>query len=258
VCSQLWGEAGIGKSRLVAEVRRHSSRSIAWLEGRGLSYAQNTPYSVIGQLIRRGAGINEADTESAAREALRKEIIEVCGIDHVDAIYPFVATALGMRVAGYDSVLGGSSSEALQTEIFRALRSLVTALAHRTPIVLVLEDLQWSDRASIAALDNLLPIAEEHPVLYMLVARPETDAPSWMLRQKVATVHAHLHTDVNLGPLSAQASTDLAMKLLETDRLHEDLRRSWRRLREFRCSSRNSRSRSWSRASWSVTPLAGG
>jgi class 3 adenylate cyclase/tetratricopeptide (TPR) repeat protein len=220
----LWGEAGIGKSRLVAEVRRHSSRSIAWLEGRGLSYAQNTPYSVIGQLIRRGAGINEADTESAAREALRKEIIEVCGIDHVDAIYPFVATALGMRVAGYDSVLGGSSSEALQTEIFRALRSLVTALAHRTPIVLVLEDLQWSDRASIAALDNLLPIAEEHPVLYMLVARPETDAPSWMLRQKVATVHAHLHTDVNLGPLSAQASTDLAMKLLETDRLHEDLR----------------------------------
>ena len=193
------------------------------MEGRGLSYAQNKPYSIIGQLIRRASGINQADPESAAREALRKKIIEVCGEDQVEAIYPFVATVLGLRVEGYDSVLGRSSSELLQGEIFRALRSLITALAQRSPLVMVLKDLHWSDRASIAALDNLLPLAEEHPVLYALVARPDADAPSWGLRQKIQTVHAHVHTDVNLGPLSPEASSDLAMKLLGTDHLPVDL-----------------------------------
>jgi class 3 adenylate cyclase/tetratricopeptide (TPR) repeat protein len=219
----LWGEAGIGKSRLLAEVRSRSLDSIIWMEGRGLSYAQNKPYSIIGQLIRRASGINEADPESVARDTLRKKIIDVCGEDQVEVIYPFVATALGLRVEGYDSVLGRSSSELLQSEIFRALRSLITALAQRSPLVMVLEDLHWSDRASIAALDNLLPLAEEHPVLYALVARPDADAPSWGLRQKIQTVHAHVHTDVNLGPLSPEASSDLAMKLLGTDHLPVDL-----------------------------------
>jgi tetratricopeptide (TPR) repeat protein len=220
----LWGDAGIGKSRLLAEVRRHTSRLITWIEGRGLSYAQNTPYSIIGQLIRRAAGINEADTENTAQKALQKEIIEVCGADRVDAIYPFVAIALAMRVGDDDTVLRRLSSEALQTEIFRALRALITALAHRSPLVLVLEDLHWSDRASIAALDNLLPLAEEHPVLYILVARPDTDAPCWALRQKIETLLAHVHTDVDLRPLSPEDSSGLAMKLLETDHLPVDLR----------------------------------
>ena len=217
----LWGEAGMGKSRLLAELRGRSSRSITWIEGRGLSYAQHTPYSIIGQLIRRSARISEADTGGAARSALRNRISDVCGAEAAESIYPFVATALGMQVQGAEAIK--ASGEALQTEIFRALGSVVTALAQRGPLVLVFEDLHWSDRASIAALDSLLPLAEEYPVLFLLVARPDTDAPSWTLRQKIQTVYAHLHHDVTLGPLTADASSDLAMRLLETERLPRDV-----------------------------------
>jgi class 3 adenylate cyclase len=39
----IWGEAGIGKSRLVAELRRRAPPTVTWLEGRALSYAQNAP-----------------------------------------------------------------------------------------------------------------------------------------------------------------------------------------------------------------------
>ena len=77
------------------------------MEGRGLSYAQNKPYSIIGQLIRRASGINEADPESAARDTLRKKIIEVCGEEKTTVIYPFVATVLGLRVEGYDFRVSG-------------------------------------------------------------------------------------------------------------------------------------------------------
>src|SRR4051812_30502537 len=58
----IWGEAGIGKSRLVAELHRCAPPTITWLQGRALSYAESAPYSIIGQQIRRAAGIRVSDT----------------------------------------------------------------------------------------------------------------------------------------------------------------------------------------------------
>jgi class 3 adenylate cyclase/tetratricopeptide (TPR) repeat protein len=225
----IWGEAGIGKSRLLAEVRRQSSDPMTWLEGRGLSYGQNTPYSIIAQQLRRAAGIEEGDTERTARHRLRDMIVDACGLDEAPTVYPFLATAMGMKLEDREEALIKQfSSEALQTEIFRALRMLVGATTDRTPLVLIFEDLHWSDRASIAALDSLLPLADDRPILYVLVARPDTEAPSWTLRHKVETMYPHAHTSVNLGPLSEEASSTLVMRLLDTDHLATELREMFR------------------------------
>lgn len=221
----IWGEAGIGKSRLLAELRRVLPPSITWLEGRALSYGQNMPYSTIGQQIRQAAGIGLDDSERSARDKLREMIFQECGVDEGRAVYVFVATALGMNLEGpEDAAVRQFTSEALQREIFRALRTLVSSTAERAPLVLVFEDLHWSDRASIAALHNLLPLVEEHPVLYILVARPDTEMSSWTLRQKIETLYPHLHVNVDLGPLSAEASSDLAMRLLKVEYLPIELR----------------------------------
>jgi class 3 adenylate cyclase/tetratricopeptide (TPR) repeat protein len=221
----IWGDAGIGKSRLLAEARRHAPSAITWLEGRSLSYAQNTPYSIISQMIRRAAQIDEADPEQAARLSLREFVSRSCGRANIGAVYPYLASAMGMKMESRDETrLKRSSSEALQTKTLKALIALVKATAGRQPIVLIFEDMHWCDRASIAALDGLLPLAEDYPILYVLVARPDTDAPSWSLRQKIETTFAHHHTSINLGPLSPAASIDLAMQLLSTDRLTADLR----------------------------------
>jgi len=221
----LWGEAGIGKSRLVAEVRRLAPDTLRWLEGRGLSYARNTAYSVIGQLVQHAAGITESDPDLVARAALHEMLVRVCGAEEATADYPVLAAAIGMKPGPDDGpALPSSSSEAIQTEIFRVLRSVLTRTTEQSALIVVFEDLQWSDRASIAALDSLIPLAEELPILFVLVARPDTDAPSWAVRQKIETLYGHLHTDVSLGPLSQQASSDLAMRLLQTDHLPADLR----------------------------------
>jgi len=222
----IWGEAGIGKSRLLAEARRLPPSFRDWLEGRGLSYAQNTPYSIISQQIRRAAGVTEADTERSARERLRTLIVQVCGVERIDAVYPYIATAMGMRLDGRErSMIEKSSSETLQTEILRSIRALVAARTERSPMVLIFEDLHWSDRASIAALDNLLPLAEEQSVLFVIVARPDPDGPSWALRQKIETRYAHCHTALHLGPLSERESSQLAMELLHVGHLSTDLRK---------------------------------
>jgi predicted ATPase len=220
----IWGEAGIGKSRLVAELRRRAPPTITWLEGRALSYEQHAPYSIIGRQLRRGAGIRVGDTERSARAKLRDLVTRECGPDQGPTIYPFIATALAMRLEESEATLvEGLSGDSLQYEVVHALRTLVGATARRAPLVLVYEDLHWSDQASTAAIDELLPLAENHPVLYVLVARADPQAPSWTLGKKIETSYPHRHTSMNLGPLSGPASASLAMNLLKADSLPTEL-----------------------------------
>jgi class 3 adenylate cyclase/tetratricopeptide (TPR) repeat protein len=222
----IWGEAGIGKSRLVAELHRCAPPTITWLQGRALSYAENAPYSIIGQQIRRAAGIRVGDTESSAQAKLRDMLARACGPDQAPAAYPLIATALAMRLEESEaSMLGGLSGDRLQHEVVRALRTLVAATARRAPLVLVFEDLHWSDQASTAAIEELLPLAEDHPILYVLVARPDKQVPSWLLREKIEELYFRRHTSISLGPLSGQASAGLAMDLLNADSLSPGLRK---------------------------------
>ena len=222
----IWGEAGIGKSRLVAELHRRAPPTITWLEGRALSYTQNAPYSIIGQEVRRSAGIHVDDSEHSAREKLRDMVTREGGPDQAATVYPFIATALGMHLEEPEArLVDGFSADELQREILRALRALVSATARRAPLVLVFEDLHWSDRASIAAIDALLPLAEDYPILYVLVARSDTEAPAWALLQKIQTIYPHLHAHAALGPLSAEASATLAMNRLGTSFLPTELRK---------------------------------
>ena len=221
----IWGEAGIGKSRLLTELHRRAPPTFIWLEGRAISYTQTAPYSIIGQEVRRSAGIQVDDSDRAAHDKLRAMVTRECGPDQAATVYPFVATALGMHLEKAEAhLVEGVPADELQREIFRALRTLISATARRAPLVLVFEDLHWSDRASIAAIDALLPLAEDDPILYVLVARPDTEAPSWALLQKIQTIYPHLHTHVILGPLSADASATLAMDRLGTNSLPIELR----------------------------------
>jgi class 3 adenylate cyclase/tetratricopeptide (TPR) repeat protein len=221
----IWGEAGIGKSRLVAELHRRVPPTVTWLEGRALSYAQNAPYSIIGRQLRRAAGIRVGDTERSARAKLRDLVTRECGPDHALSVYPFIAAALAMRLEESEAALiEGLSGDRLQQQVFRALRTLIGAAARRAPLVLVFEDLHWSDQASTAAIEELLALAEDQPILYVLVARPDTQAPSWALGQRIETSYPHRHTSITLGPLSGEASASLAMNLLEVDSLPSEVR----------------------------------
>jgi class 3 adenylate cyclase len=131
----IWGEAGIGKSRLVAELYRRAPATITWLEGRALSYAQNAPYSIIGRQLRRAAGIRVGDTDRSARAKLRDLVTRECGPEEGPTIYPFIATALAMRLEASEAALvEGLSGDPLQHEIVRALRTLVGATARRAPL----------------------------------------------------------------------------------------------------------------------------
>src|SRR5215208_3569220 len=66
------GEAGLGKSRLLAEVRKSATAdarpSVAWLEGRALSYEQAVTYYPWRQVIREAIGAREGEAPEVVRE----------------------------------------------------------------------------------------------------------------------------------------------------------------------------------------------
>ena len=91
--------------------------------------------------------------------------------------------------------------DAVQHQTFDWLYQLVCALARERPLCLVLEDLHWSDEATLALLDELLPAAEQAAVGFLLVHRSDPDHPAWQLVDRARRRFRHLFLELELEPL---------------------------------------------------------
>jgi len=197
------GDAGIGKSRLLLELRALAERGgIRWLEGRCVSYGESLPYWPLRDLLRSewiGAGADEA--ELRVRVGLRRRVEQVFG-DAADEAYPYLGTLLGLSLEREAAAhVGDLSPEALQWRTFEVVSDLFARLAEEGPLVLALEDLHWADATSVQLLEQLLRLAEDCAVLLVLSLRPERDHPAWGLREQAAREFPHLLRELQLVPL---------------------------------------------------------
>ncbi len=194
------GEAGIGKSRLVVELRRSLSDALC-LEGHCLPYATPIPYLPLGELLRSACAIVETDGPEGIREKLRATL-DRAGMDAV-ALSPYLLRLLVPGEGG--DALGGLSPEVIKARTFEALRELSRRLAGLSPLVLVVEDLHWVDRISEEYLATLVDVVAGARILLVTTHRPGY-RPPWMDRSYA--------TQVALQPLSAQESLSLARDVI--------------------------------------------
>jgi len=119
----LIGEAGIGKSRLVAEVREKEIRHrIVFLEGRCISIGRNFSFYPFNILLQNWAGINENDNEGIAFEKLERSVSEVLGENTQDAL-PFIAAISGIALPQiYDRRVRELEGEALEILILKSMK----------------------------------------------------------------------------------------------------------------------------------------
>jgi predicted ATPase/DNA-binding SARP family transcriptional activator/class 3 adenylate cyclase len=251
----LVGDAGIGKSRLVAEIRNTvrqpadlrsdpksptdlqsglKSANLTWLEGRCLSYTETEAYRLWGDVLRALLAVSvpisgPADTDAgtmvtAVRDALRDRVRALCG-EGAAEVYPLLARMLALPLEEEaEARLRGLDGQSLRTLTFRAWETLLECVANQRPLVLVGEDLHWADPTSLALLEHLLPLAERLPLLVVCVFRPLTDHGCWQIREVAAREFRHLHTDLWLEALTEGQSVELVGHLLRVEDLPSALR----------------------------------
>ena len=84
------------------------------------------------------------------------------------------------------------------------------ALARERPLCLVFEDLHWADESTLELLEELLTMAEEEAIGFVLLYRSEREHRSWGLGQHARRRYPHRYDELELVPLDAEASRLLA------------------------------------------------
>ena len=222
----LIGEAGLGKSRLVAEARQTLSSTLTWAEGRALSYTEGMSYWIVRDLLSALIGVRIDTPLSEVGTALHK-IIEGLFPEPAQAaeIHPFLARLLDVPLEEATvERIKYLTPEALQGRMFQAFREYVRAQSQTQPLILVWEDLHWADPSSLRLLETLLPLTKEIPLLLLLIFRSRSEGQAWQFHERMIGEHGANYQVINLFPLSRDESTQLVQSLLKIENLPEEIR----------------------------------
>ena len=213
------GEPGLGKTRLLTEWKDAtdqalSAHSLRWIEGHCLSYGQSLAYHLLQSLLRSLLNVSAQIGEAETRAALFKLTVEFLGENAIDS-YPYLAHLLSLKLEGQAlERVQQLDPQLLQTQYLMSLRRLLTALSARQPLGLLLEDIHWADPSSVELLGKLLSLANEAPILFCFVTRPEREVPGWKLVNTARDVLGGRLTELTLRELTEADSQQLVANLL--------------------------------------------
>jgi len=160
------GEAGVGKTRLVAEFLA-AARDTSRLRARCSSYETETPYALVADLVRRTFDLQETDDVERARELVAK------GLARLDLRAQESATVMLLEVLGYPT---GSAldPEAKRRLLISVLRQLIRQRSTKAALIIILEDTHWIDPASAAALTELVKAVANRRCVILSTSRVST------------------------------------------------------------------------------------
>ncbi|HSM59646.1 MAG TPA: AAA family ATPase, partial [Longimicrobiales bacterium] len=216
------GEAGLGKSRLVAELREQVDGvpGLVWFEGRSLSYGQALPYHPWKQIGRQFIQADPEDGPDVVREKLAR-FVEHTGLSR--DYLPFYETMMSVESEESLAALAPYEGEvrvaAAADAVIAAVRAGMTADEQATACLLVFDDIHWADRASLELVARTATLAASHPLLVLCVARPDRAAGSWTLLDRLREECGDAFLRIDLHPLDGEAAGELLTNLVGMDDL---------------------------------------
>ena len=208
------GEPGLGKSRLIDELRAEwqgaPNGHAPWIESRGISFDTSRPYGQFQQRVQQLFGVREDDPRDVVMEKLSRS-----PEGYPQDMHVLVRRAVEILLAiGSESEGPELEGEALKRELFDAVTSIWRRLASDGPTVMVFDDMHWVDPASAELLSHLFQLTDEVPILFLCATRPERQSPAWQVKQLAETDYPHRYTELALSPLSSDDGDTLVSSLL--------------------------------------------
>jgi adenylate cyclase len=190
----LAGEAGTGKSRLLAEFLArldeggHLARTAV---RRAVCSSLGEPtYGVFAALFREGYGVEPGDSLDVARQKLAEGLSSLgAQAEIAQTITPVLSYLLGVEEARPRDL----DPEQLKRQIVLAARTLVERRLERGPIVVIVDDFHWADTASVDLLRDIVDHLADRRLMMVVSHRP--DARPLLMARAAQTM-------IRLAPLS--------------------------------------------------------
>ena len=196
----IWGEPGIGKSRLVREfTRRVEASSGRVLVGRSLPYGESSVFEAFAQQVRTLAGILPTDSKPMAREKLARTVSDLVPTEEQRNVTDSISLLAGLAAKG-------STSD--RNSRFSGVQEFVESAARSTPTVFLFEDLHWASSSLLDLIESITTRSTNVPALFVAVARPlllET-RPNWSQSNSGSS-------EIRLESLANKDADDLARRL---------------------------------------------
>jgi class 3 adenylate cyclase/tetratricopeptide (TPR) repeat protein len=180
------GAAGLGKSRLIAELRRElAPQQIRFFQVAGLAHNQLTPFYLAASFLRSLLQIAGSDPLPVQQEQVLRYLQQA----HVPAhLHGFLLHALSLPTGDVATTarLDYLDPAMLQRQTHAAIRQVVLSETGRGPLVLVFDDLHWIDQSSRDFLEYLLETSADVPLLAILISRDFAAVPGLPALQEAA------------------------------------------------------------------------
>ena len=168
------GEAGAGKSRLLAELLARladdSRFAATGLRRAACSSLGEPTYATFGALFREAYRVEADDSLEVARHKLQQGLRALgADADETDAVAQVLNYLLGIEAARPLDI----EPEQLQRQITLAARALLERRLAQQPLMVVVDDLQWADAASVDLLGEVVDQLADRPLLLLVSQRPD-------------------------------------------------------------------------------------
>jgi class 3 adenylate cyclase len=208
----LVGEAGVGKSRLLLELKNMLPKGeYTYIEGRCLQYGGNMLYLPILDIIRSYFGIEEGDRELIIKKKLLETLLQLD--EKFKSHMPPLQDLLSLTIDDEKYPQLNPGQKKMYT--FEAIRDFIIRNSQNRPLVLAVEDLHWIDKTSEEFLNYLIEWLPNAQILMVLLYRPEY-AHQWG--------SISYYSKIVVDQLSMPTSAELVHAILEGNEVVPELR----------------------------------
>ena len=199
------GEAGIGKTRLLRELTETAvKRGCLTLEGRAAEFERELPFGLL------------TDALDAYLKSLDERALDRLAMDRLGAL-----AAVFPSLRALSDAVEYPVTAVERFRVHHAVRELIERLAARRPVVLVLDDLQWADGASLELIASFVRRAPQAAVLVAMALRTGQGDPT-VLKAIGGIQRASAVQTIQLGPLPLESVRELVGGAdgLDVEQLH--------------------------------------